>query len=112
MDAKYKYSAWQDADIAKLREFSNEIASHIDENGQNTYADELINAIRSGKPLNEDQKSMLTLMGFNPNGTNPENTNGSSSENPFQLENINSDILKSYGITGITRNVDENGNEY
>ena len=112
MDAKYKYSAWQDADIAKLREYANEIASHIDENGQNTYADELINAIRSGKPLNEDQKSMLTLMGFNPNGTNPENTDGSSSKNPFQLENINSDELKSYGITGITRNVDENGNEY
>ena len=112
MDAKYKYSAWQDADIAKLREYANEIASHIDENGQNTYADELINAIRSGKPLNEDQKSMLTLMGFNLNGTNPENTDGSSSENPFQLENINSDELKSYGITGITRNVDENGNEY
>ena len=112
MDAKYKYSAWQDADIAKLREYANEIASHIDENGQNTYADELINAIRSGKPLNEDQKSMLTLIGFNPNGTNPENTDGSSSENPFQLENTNSDELKSYGITGITRNIDENGNEY
>ena len=112
MDAKYKYSAWQDADIAKLREYANEIASHIDENGQNTYADELINAIRSGKPLNEDQKSMLTLMGFNPNETNPENTDGSSSKNPFQLENINSDELKSYGITGITRNVDKNGNEY
>ena len=112
MDAKYKYSAWQDADIAKLREYANEIASHIDENGQNTYADELINAIRSGKPLNEDQKSMLILMGFNPNGTNSENTDNSNYKNPFQLENVNSDELKSYGITGITRNVDENGNEY
>lgn len=111
MDAKYKYSAWQDADIAKLREYANEIASRIDENGQNTYADELISAIRSGN-LTEDQKRMLALMGFSPNGTNPENTDGSSSENPFQLENTNSEELKSYGITGITRNVDENGNEY
>ena len=111
MDAKYKYSAWQDTDIAKLREYANEIASRIDENGQNTYADELINAIRSGN-LTEDQKRMLALMGFSPNGTNSENTDGSSSENPFQLENTNSDELKSYGITGITRNVDENGNEY
>ena len=111
MNAKYKHSAWSDSDIAKLREYSNELATFVDENGQNTYSDELINAIRSGN-LTEDQKRMLALMGFSPDGTNPENIDGNSSENPFQLENINSDELKSYGITGITRNVDENGNEY
>ena len=114
MDAKYKYSAWQDADIAKLREYANEIASHIDENGQNTYANELINAIRSGNPLNEDQKYMLTLMGFDPNGTSSNNNNKDENEvqNLFQLEGVDSELLKNYGITGITKNVDENGNEY
>lgn len=112
MDAKYKYSAWQDADITKLREFANEIASHVDENGQNIYADELINAIRSENPLNEDQKYMLALMGFDPNGTISNNESEGNTQNPFQLEGINSELLKDYGITGITENTDENGNKY
>ena len=37
MDAKYKHSAWSDADIAKLREYSDELAAYNDENGNNTY---------------------------------------------------------------------------
>lgn len=114
MDAKYKHSAWSDADIAKLREYSDELAAYNDETGNNTYADTLIEAIRSGN-LTEDQMNFLSLMGFDKNGTrygtesedNPENP-----ENLFQLEGIDSELLKSYGITGITRNVDENGNEY
>ena len=114
MDAKYKHSAWSDADIAKLREYSDELAAYNDETGNNTYADTLIEAIRSGN-LTEDQMNFLSLMGFDKNGTrygtesedNPENP-----ENLFQLEGVDSELLKSYGITGITRNVDENGNEY
>lgn len=112
MDAKYKYSAWQDADITKLREFANEIASRVDENGQNIYADELINAIRSWNPLNEDQKYMLALMGFDPNRTISNNEGEGDTQNPFQLEGVNSELLKDYGITGIIENTDENGNKY
>ena len=111
MDAKYKHSAWSDADIAKLREYSDELAAYVDENGNNTYADTLIEAIRSGN-LTEDQINFLSLMGFDKNGTRYGTESEDSSENPFQLEGINSELLKSYGITGIIKNVDENGNEY
>ena len=111
MDAKYKHSAWSDADIAKLREYSDELAAYNDENGNNTYADTLIEAIRSGN-LTEDQINFLSLMGFNKDDTQYGTKYEGDTENPFQLEGVDSDLLKSYGITGITRNVDENGNEY
>lgn len=111
MDAKYKHSAWSDADIAKLREYSDELAAYVDENGNNTYADTLIEAIRSGN-LTEDQMNFLSLMGFDKNGTRYGTESEENPENLFQLEGVNSELLKSYGITGIIKNVDENGNEY
>ena len=111
MDAKYKHSAWSDADIAKLREYSDELAAYNGEDGNNTYADTLIEAIRSGN-LTEDQMNFLSLMGFDKNGTRYGTESEDGSENPFQLEGVDSELLKSYGITGITKNIDENGNEY
>lgn len=111
MDAKYKHSAWSDADIAKLREYSDELAAYNDEDGNNTYADTLIEAIRSGN-LTEDQINFLSLMGFNKDDTQYGTKYEDNIKNPFQLEGVDSELLKSYGITGITRNVDENGNEY
>lgn len=111
MDAKYKHSAWSDADIAKLREYSDELAAYNDEDGNNTYADTLIEAIRSGN-LTEDQINFLSLMGFNKDNTQYGTKYEDNTKNPFQLEGVDSDLLKSYGITGITRNIDENGNEY
>lgn len=111
MDAKYKHSAWSDADIAKLREYSDELAAYNDEDGNNTYADTLIEAIRSGN-LTKDQINFLSLMGFNKDDTQYGTRYESDTKNPFQLEGVDSDLLKSYGITGITRNIDENGNEY
>lgn len=111
IDAKYKHSAWSDADIAKLREYSDELAAYNDEDGNNTYADTLIEAIRSGN-LTEDQINFLSLMGFNKDDTQYGTKYENNTKNPFQLEGVDSELLKSYGITGITRNVDENGNEY
>lgn len=111
MDAKYKHSAWSDADIAKLREYSDELAAYNDEDGNNTYADTLIEAIRSGN-LTEDQINFLSLMGFNKDDTQYGTRYENNTKNPFQLEGVDSELLKSYGITGITKNIDENGNEY
>lgn len=111
MDAKYKHSAWSDADIAKLREYSDELAAYNDEDGNNTYADTLIEALRSGN-LTEDQINFLSLMGFNKDNTQYGTRYEDNTKNLFQLEGVDSELLKSYGITGITRNVDENGNEY
>ena len=111
MDAKYKHSAWSDADIAKLREYSDELAAYVDENGNNTYADTLIEALHSGN-LTEDQMNFLSLMGFDKNGTRYGTESEENLENPFQLEGVDSELLKNYGITGIIKNVDENGNEY
>lgn len=111
MDAKYKHSAWSDADIAKLREYSDELAAYNDEDGNNTYADTLIEAIRSGN-LTEDQINFLSLMGFNKDDTQYGTKYENNTKNPFQLEGVDSELLKSYGITGITKNIDENGNEY
>ena len=53
---------------------------------------------------------MLTLMGFDPNGTISNNEGKGDAQNPFQLEGVNSELLKDYGITGIIENTDENGN--
>ena len=114
MNAKYKYSAWSDSDRMKLRNLSNEIAGYIDENGENIFADQLIKDIRSGKELSEDQKQLLRLMGFDKNGIQSQNQEEEreNDKNSYQLNNINSDLLRSYGITGIKRNVDKDGNEY
>ena len=98
----------------KLRELSNEIAGYVNENGENIFADQLIKDIRSGKELSEDQKQLLRLMGFDKNGIQSQNQEEEreNDKNSYQLNNINSDLLRSYGITGIKRNVDKDGNEY
>lgn len=54
-------------------------------------------------------------MGFNKDGDQSgSGTSGGSEDhtNPFQLENTDNDVLKSHGITGITKGTDENGNEF
>lgn len=115
MNDKYKYSAWSDADRTRLRGFGNEFASVVDENGANIAADNLINAIRSGKELTDDQKQILKLMGFSKDassGGGSGDGDGDNGGNPYQLEGVNGELMETMGITGIKSNKDENGNTY
>ena len=54
-------------------------------------------------------------MGFNKDGAQAKagTPDGSRDHtNSFQLEGTDNDVLKSHGITGITKGTDENGNEF
>lgn len=108
LDKKYKYSNWKEADRLALLDLKDELAADPG------FADALINRARTGA-LTDADKDILSKMGIlaskQVSDGKGENTN-TESEKLFQLEGIDIDAAKRYGITGIKENTDEEGNTY